>query len=742
MNRISINPPLADERGVSIKQHIAIVQRTAHRLQAEPLTRSALQPTQLQPFTRSLSRLTAVVHALAASHPARGAHIVHQTLPSVARVVTHRCLLRAEFAAVRSFSLRVLLLFHTVCRCHACDACVIRTVTHVAAYLLPNELRTLLHGLAWVAHVPSSTSIASVLLRRTPPHDDERFVNLLHAILRGSAQRHTTHHLPPHTCLATISSLSSLFYRHNSNRAHLRQPFLRPLLTVFRHHAARIDDATDFSRLFFLLACASVLRFINNVSHHHHHVHKPITSHPLCKPLIQFVNQILATFEPQICALVHTDHLNLFHSSHTTSISIIFIISSISLTASKFLSSARIQLIRRSIQTCMQTTKGTILHQHSKSTVSHAALHHHICRAITTHSNTLASAYANFIQQERSFQTAIHFLSSLVSPPPASQSTFHFVLIVIATTTVTPDIAVAYASILSFFDFETPLLQLTVIPRLSSSVASDDQATKALVQLTTVVLVNSSTSVSDIHRRLLFLVRFLSQVLSIRDGALASTVSSPKCVLDEDAQNLWQVFVREMIAVIQTNLHSEHVVSAAVQCLSQLVGQRDICTKLAAEHLKSALTTVLVATYLFRDISTVMEKRLLHVVLFLDAVATTTFDRESFKAFLTTLVESADKQGVQADRIVGVLLLRCLTQCDEKVVSVALGKLTSFIGTSTHRKETFLPLVRAAVLGLDTGKKDVCVVWIMRLFGDLRQRQSPNASAAATVGTNMRAAKL
>ncbi|KAI0560240.1 hypothetical protein FGB62_120g126 [Gracilaria domingensis] len=197
-----------------------------------------------------------------------------------------------------------------------------------------------------------------------------------------------------------------------------------------------------------------------------------------------------------------------------------------------------------------------------------------------------------------------------------------------------------------------------------------------------------------------------------------------------------------MVFLVDGHPRSEPMLSASIQCVSQLMTQGDASTKFAASYLRESFTKVLIENYLFRDMPITMRERLVHVVHFLDAIASTTEDAQIFETFLTTLIESAEKVGGKADRMVGILLLRCLTRCDEKVVSVALDKMTSFIGTNRHRKETFLPLVRAAVLGLDTAKKDVCVVWMMRLFGDMKQQQVQRTRPTAAVGTNMRTAKL
>lgn len=434
-------------------------------------------------------------------------------------------------------------------------------------------------------------------------------------------------------------------------------------------------------------------------------------------PSFRYVRQTVAKLQQQLASFSDQPELLCFESRNRSVIAAVFVISTIPQFVTDCLPAAQIGFIRRSLELCMRTSLSQCEHNPSNDFV----FHQQVCKCISEYPTTLASAHVQLIHRERACETNVHFLTNLAAQGASSNTICRFVYTAIMGSEFTPYAAVAYVSMLSLINVNTSLLLRGARRRLAPCIAQDTHALRALVQLTMVILVNKQL-IASTRKRVVFVLRFTSHVLAKR---MEEERSTPRIFAPEALQELWVSFARAMVACIESVTEAETVVFAIVECLSHLVAQKEVMFGAARDYLLGNLPEVLLERYLFRDKPTLVEERIMHVVISLDALSKAASDKRSYETLIHAITKCADhvKSGSRAERLVGVFALRCLTRCSEQVVNVALDKMTSFIATNKQRKEMFLPLVRAAVLGMDTGKKDVCVAWMMRIFGDMTQAQ-------------------
>lgn len=563
----------------------------------------------------------------------------------------------------------------------------------------------------------------------------DRFLPALEAILRGFATNALLHHCSPLQYMRIVSALALAVDAKMAALPTRAPAFVSALQQVFTRVLADQRGRPALPSQLFLAFAAVVLHADPASRKDESAAARPTSTS--AESAISFVRKTVAELQQPLANFSEQPELLCFESRNRSTIATVFVVCTIPRFVADYLPPAQIALIRRALELCMRTS----LNQPEQIPSTHFVFHKQLCKCISEYPTTLASAHAQFIHTERACETNVHFLTNLAEQGATSNTICRFVYTAVTGSQFTSHSPVAYVSVLSLINVNSSLLLRAAVRRLAPSIARDTQALGALVKLSLVILV-SRQRIDATENRAVFVLRFMSHVLAKRVEEETSVQTSFSA---EALQELWISLAKGTIACIERETETETIVFAIVECLAHLTAQKEAMFKAAQDYLLRTLPKVMLEKYLFRDMPKFVEKRILHVAIALDALSKAACDKRAYETLSQAITKCADhvESGSRAERLVGVFVLRCLTRCSEQVVNVALDKMTSFIATNKQRKAMFLPLVRAAVLGMDTAKKDVCVEWMMRVFGDMTQAHPDSVITADAVETmKSRLAKL
>lgn len=404
-------------------------------------------------------------------------------------------------------------------------------------------------------------------------------------------------------------------------------------------------------------------------------------------------------------------------SSNWDAITILLLSSSVSAFVVRVLDSEELHNFRLAIECLIsQATKERSVGKDSD------AYHLQVHRCIKKHSITLGSAFARVVARERSVYSCIGFLQSLISQNATNLSACRFVFAAGMTCKWTPDISLAFLDVLSLARNQTVSTRESATQSLGAVICKDIDVISMLGEM--VLCVIAEPTYHGDHARANYLLRGLATVFAERRKKAMHVADRGKPISansarNEEAETRWVLLVAHIMEAFKQNAGEEEFALACIDCFSRIMELKEITWCLAGQELIQKLPKVLLEDYLFVDLPVQQEKRLIHVVVVLDIICEKIADEETYSKFMAALMNNASRIGERSDRIVGVLLLRCMTRCNEEVLDVALKAVTEFVGSNTDRKYRFLPLIRTAVLGADTAKKDKCVQWILEVFGNL-----------------------
>lgn len=383
---------------------------------------------------------------------------------------------------------------------------------------------------------------------------------------------------------------------------------------------------------------------------------------------------------------------------------------------------SHIPLLYRCIQVLI---RATLFHpiDSPPSPTSSSHFLHHLRAQILHHAPHLGRTYASLIHQHRAYHTAISFLQS-IAPHPSANS---FTLSATTPTKCPPIIAAAYLDILTFLPINPTHPHVTSFLIIVSEHLS---AVLALSHLSLVQIQNCFRPISPLEaRRPSFLLLILSNIL--RDAP--SAASNPEWIdHDQQAENVWSVLIEAIQRCMTFNFHNLSFIHACLHSLISFIQCDHASTNHALNMLSMQLPSLLFQHYLFNPSlpSVSRHQRLLHTLLALDAITRAITDASQFSIFLKRIIDCREiVTDLNADRLIVVLLLRCMIRCQNQLIHVTLQTITSYIGTSNDRKMSFLPLASTAVMATDVGRKNACVKWIIDLYGTL----PPNGNLLNTV---------
>ena len=434
--------------------------------------------------------------------------------------------------------------------------------------------------------------------------------------------------------------------------------------------------------------------------------------------LWKFIDSVLSSHLEIVSALGKLPKDVLIPKRLEPAVTMLVLLSWIPSCFSSLASSQQLRVIREATQVLMATS----CHSLSTTTASpEVAFNIMVQETVAKHHNAIEESYARIVQAERCFASALGFLSELASEYPTRTLPFSTTITTAGVCKYLPDVAVGFIDILSLSRNHTRTVFIFVNEKLAPHVSTDSSSIRILLKLV-VSLMCQLSSKKHLHRAS-FLLSTLSSVLK---SSITARQDASLLHVHEENEAMWLWLVNLIIEHLQRNVDSSNYVSACMSLSARVIRSANRELLSARESLLTRLPELLVQHFIFEEKLGNRRRRLLQTLLILDAISQSPSIEAYFRKWLSMIGEAGKQGGIEAERTAGLLLFRAVVKCHPSLVGVSIDGASAFIGSDVSRKERLLPLAQAAVLGTDSGRKAVCVEWILECFGDLARTTKRN----------------
>lgn len=349
----------------------------------------------------------------------------------------------------------------------------------------------------------------------------------------------------------------------------------------------------------------------------------------------------------------------------------------------------------------------------------------------------------------RAATSVLIFVKELITSSAVTASKLVFLRIFagLASSQISPVGNAHLLDTMAYTETGTMTMPITLVGQMTKCVARDMKALGLLAIATLLDLEVDTATEGHIKRHGLALAAYTSRALSARATYFHQKMflcdGNDEEELGESLEEIWLRLACCLIKFLSSRYASNFVIFTNL--IIALFGAKDIEVREAKKYAVMNCLCTLIEAYddcrrsSLDDESGESKTALRCILAAVSGMALTVNERSLTIKSLKKLVCAASGSGYDAESVACICLLRYMQRCEIALVDIAMNCISDLVGPTKKRKLAFRNLISEYVLRMELGRKNKCLIWLIKEFTGVPTSSIDVSETAVTTPKNQEA---